>query len=427
MLVLANGIFAGAEIALISLRKTRLRELVEAGSGAAKSVLALREDPERFLATVQIGISVIGAAAAAFGGASIAKRLAPVLAELGVATTASEELALAIVVVFVSFLSLVLGELVPKSLALQHAERYALLIGPVLRGLSRLMKPVVWFLTFSSNLVLRFFGDKTNFSESRLSAEELQQLVEEAARSGTVDPRTGDIASRAFELAELTAFEVMVPRARITALSRRASQEEIQRVILEEGHSRMPVYDGVLDNIVGYVIAQDLLGMAFEKQLILLEDVLRPAYFVPEATRALDLLRQLQTRRCPMAIVVDEQGGLSGLVTTEDLVEELVGELFSENDTPPELLRREADGTMLVDGTAPIRDVNRELGFELPEGDSWSTVGGLCMSLAGAIPAPPTRLSLPDGAVLEVVEASARRVKRVRIHPPPPPAASPPA
>ncbi|MDC0712816.1 hemolysin family protein [Stigmatella sp. ncwal1] len=419
MLVLANGIFAGAEIALISLRKTRLRELVDAGSSAARSVLALRDDPERFLATVQIGISVVGATAAAFGGASIAKRLAPVLEQLGIAATAAEEVALGLVVVLVSFLSLVLGELVPKSLALQHAERYALLIGPILRALSRLMKPVVWFLTFSSNLVLRFFGDKTNFSESRLSAEELQQLVEEAARSGTVDPRTGDIASRAFELADLTAFEVMVPRARIVALPRHAPQEELQRVLLEEGHSRLPVYEGALDNIVGYVIAQDLLSMAFEKQLIILEDVLRPAYFVPEATRALDLLRQLQARRSPMAIVVDEQGGLSGLVTTEDLVEELVGELFNEHDNPPDLLRREDNGTMMVDGTAPIREVNRTLGLELPEGDSWSTVGGLCLSLAGAIPTQHTRLPLPDGTVLEVVDASARRVKRVRIHPAP--------
>jgi putative hemolysin len=422
--VLVNGVFSGAEIALISLRKTRLQELIDAGSRAAKAVLALRDNPERLLATVQIGITVVSSTAAAFGGASIATRLAPLLERLGV--DAAEEVALGLVVVLVSFLSLVVGELVPKSLALRFAERYALLVGPLLHGVSRLMKPVVWFLTASSNLVLRFFGDKTNFSESRLSAEELQQLVEEAAKSGTVDPRTGDIASRAFEMAALTAFEVMVPRARVVALPRRAPQEEIQRVLLEEGHSRMPVYEETLDNIVGYVIAKDLLGMAFEKQLIVLEDVLRPPYFVPESTRALDLLRQMQARHQPMAIVVDEQGGLSGLITMEDLVEELVGEIFSEHDTPPEALRREADGTVLVEGAATIRDVNRALGLELPEGDSWSTVGGLCMSLAGAIPLPGARLSLPEGPVLEVVEASPRRVKRVRIHPAPPPPAPQP-
>lgn len=423
--MLANGIFAGAELALLSIRKTRLQELVDAGSRAAKAVQALRDNPERFLATVQIGITVISATAAAFGGASISQRFAELLVRLGVPADPAEEVAFALVVGFVSYLSLVLGELVPKSLALRFSERYALFIAQPLRGISRLMKPVVWFLTFSSNLVLRFFGDKTNFTESRLSADELQQLVEEAAKVGTVDPRTGDIASRAFEMADLTAVDVMVPRSRVVALRRHATPEEIQRVLLEEGHSRMPVYEGTVDNVVGYVIAKDLLGMAFEKQLIVLEDLMRPPYFVPETTRVLDLLRQLQARRMHLAIVVDEQGGMSGLVTIEDLVEELVGEIFSEHETPPEQLRREPDGTVVVDALLPIRDVNRALELELPESESWSTVAGLCMSLAGAIPPAQTHLSLPDGTVLEVMESSPRRVKRVRIHPPPAP--TPPA
>ena len=422
MLVLANGIFAGAEIALLSVRKTRLQELIDRGSHAAQAVLALRDNPERFLATVQIGITVVSATAAAFGGASIAQRLAGVLTGLGVSAAGAEELAFALVVGLVSFLSLVVGELVPKSLALRYAERYALLISRPLRGLARLMKPIVWFLTFSSNLVLRFFGDKTSFTESRLSAEELQQLVEEAAKSGSVDPRTGDIASRAFEMAALTASDVMVPRSRVVSVPRHAPPEEIQRVLLEEGHSRMPVYEGMPDHVVGYVIAKDLLGVALEKSLVVLEDVMRPAFYVPESTRVLDLLRQMQTRRTPMAIVVDEQGGMVGLVTMEDLLEELVGEIFSEHAEPSELFHREPAGTVLVDAEASIRDLNRALEMELPEGDTFSTVGGLCMAQAGAIPAPQTRLTLPDGTVLEVVEATPWRVKRVRIHPAQPPA-----
>ncbi len=421
LLVLTNGIFSGAEIALLSVRKTRLQELIDEGSHSARAVLALRDNPERFLATVQIGITVVGATAAAFGGASIAQRLAGVLVGLGVSADTAEELALALVVGLVSYLSLVVGELVPKSLALRYSERYALFISRPLRALSRVMRPVVWLLTFSSNLVLRFFGDKTSFTESRLSADELQQLVEEAARSGSVDPRTGDIASRAFEMAGLTAADVMVPRARVVALRRHAPPEEIQRVLLEEGHSRMPVYEGTPDHIVGYVIAKDLLGVALEKPLILLEDVMRPAFYVPETTRALDLLRKMQERRTPMAIVVDEQGGMSGLVTMEDLLEELVGEIFSEHEVPPESFRREPDGTILLEAEANIRDINRAVGLELPEGDTFSTVGGLCLSLAGDIPAPKTRLTLPDGTVLEVVEASPRRVKRVRLHPAPAP------
>jgi len=310
---------------------------------------------------------------------------------------------------------------VPKSLALRYSERYALLIGPPLRGLSRLVKPVVWLLTFSSNLVLRVFGDKTSFTESRLSPEELQQLVEEAARSGGLHPRSGEIASRAFDLAELLVTDVMVPRTRVVALRRHASPEEVRRTLLEEGHSRMPVYEGGVDHIIGYVVAKDLLSFALEQHLILLEDVLRPAYFVPESMRALDVLQQMQGRRIQLAIVVDEQGGLAGLVTMKDLVEELVGTIASEHETPSEFVRQDSDGSWLIDAALPIREANRSLDpLELPEGDTWSTVGGLCTSLSGSIPTTGARFTLADGTVLEVLEASARRVKQVRIRPPAP-------
>lgn len=420
--MLVNGVFAGAELALIGMRKTRLKELVEEGSGAARAVLALRDNPERFLATVQIGITVVGATAAAFGGSSIAVRLAPVLARLGLRQDVAEELAFALVVTLVSYLSLVLGELVPKSLAMRAGERYALVIARPLRVLSRLMRPAVWFLTASSNAVLRLFGDRTSFTESRLSAEELQQLLEEAARSGSVHPRTGDIASRAFELAELTVEEVMVPRHAVVSLRRHAPPEEVKRVLLEEGHSRMPVYEGRPDHVVGYVLARDLVGLALEGGLIVLEDALRPGFFVPETARAPDVLQQMQARRVQLAVVVDEQGSMSGIVTMEDLVEELVGEIFSETETPPEPFRREADGTVVADGSVPIRELNRALGLELPEGETWTTVGGLCTVLAHAIPPAGTRLTAEDGTRLEVLEASPRRVKRVRLVPPPSPA-----
>ncbi|HEX8537790.1 MAG TPA: hemolysin family protein [Cystobacter sp.] len=421
MLVLANGIFAGAELALISIRKTRLQELLEQRSSGARAVKALRDNPERLLATVQIGITVVGSTAAAFGGASIAQRLRGPLEGLGLPTHQAENLAFALVVGGVSYLSLVLGELVPKSLALRYSERYALLIGAPLHGLSRLMKPIVWLLTFSSNLVLRLFGDSTSFTESRLSSDELQQLVEEAARSGSVHPRTGEIASRAFDLAQLTVTDVMVPRMKVVAIRRHATPEEVRQVLLEQSHSRMPVFEGDLDHISGYVVAKDLLSFALEQQLILLEDVLRPAYFIPESMHALDALQQMQVRRLQLALVVDEQGGLLGLVTMKDLVEELVGSISNEREAPPEHIRYDTDGTVLVDAIIPIREVNRAVErLELPEDGNWSTLGGLCLSLAGAIPPVGARFTLGDGTVLEVTDASARRVKQVRIHPPPP-------
>lgn len=414
LLTMANGLFSGVEIAVLSVRKTRLRALMDAGDKSASAVHTLRGNTERFLATVQIGITVVGATAAAFGGASIATRLEAFLHGLGL-TRSAPEVALGLVVALVSYLSIVLGELVPKSLGLRFSERYALLMARPMQALSWLIQPLVWLLTASSNLVLKLFGDRTTFTESRLSPDELQQLVEEASKSGSVHPRTGDIASRAFDLANLTVAEVMVPRSKVVSLKRHATAQEVQRILLEEGHQRMPVYEGTSDNIVGYVVAKDLLAFVLEQGLVVLEDAVRPAYFVPLTTRALDVLQGMQQRRILLAVVVDETGGLAGIVTMEDLIEELVGEIFSEHETPPEMFRREPDGSVVIQAGVPVREVNRALDLQLPETGGYTTLGGLCTSLAKAIPATGTVLTLDDGTTLEILESSPRRVKRVRL------------
>ena len=412
-LLMANGLFAGAEIAVLSVRKTRLRELARKKDPRALAVKALRDTPERFLATVQIAMTTVGTAAAAFGGARMAQQLEPAYARVGLGAWAP----LATVIALVTFLELVIGELVPKSLALRYSDRYSFFVARPLLWLAQLMRPLVWLLTLVSNLVLRIFGDRTTFTESRLSRDELQQLVEEAAKTGSVDPRASEIASRALGFGEVTVAEVMVPRNRVVALRRGSPPEEVQRAILEEGHSRMPVYDGNLDNIIGYVVARDVLALAWQKGLIVLEDILRPPHKVPEATRALDLLRELQRRRTQMALVIDESGGLSGLVTVEDLIEELVGDIMNEDDVPEQYFVREPGGTILVQGWAAVRKVNRDLHLDLPVGKDRTTIAGLCMSLAQAIPQAGEKLTTENGTVLEVIEASPRRVRRVRIHP----------
>ncbi len=418
VLVLANGVFSGAEIAIISLRRTRLAQLVDEGRASARAVKRLRDAPEQFLATVQIGITVIGATAAAVGGASLASRLAPGIARLPGLAHVADQLALALVVALVSYLSLVLGELVPKSLALRAAERYALVVAPPLLGLARVARPLVWLLTRSSNVLLRPFGDRTTFTEARLSVEELEQLVEEAARVGALDPPTAEIASRALAFRELTAGDVMVPRSRVVALPLDAPQEEIKRLLLEEGRARMPVYGSSLDDVVGYVMAKDLAAIAWERELIVLADIVRPVHFVPEAARAAHVLRDLQRRRTQIAVVVDEHGGVAGLLTLEDLVEELVGEIMDEQEQPVALFQKEEDGAAVVRGDAPVREVNRALGLALPEGEDYTTLAGLCIAVAGAVPERGARLRLGDGTELEVLEASPRVVRLVRVRPP---------
>ncbi|MBX3027903.1 HlyC/CorC family transporter [bacterium] len=421
MLIVANGIFAGAEIAVVALRRSRVLELVEAGRRGARAVLALRSDPERFLATVQIGITVVSATAAAFGGSTVAAAIVPLLLQVGVPPHWSERLALALVVAAVSYLSIVIGELVPKSLALHRPEAYALLVARPLLALSWLARPLVRLLTVSSNALLVPLGDRTTFTETRHSAEELQHIVEEAAKAGTVHPQVGEIASRAIDFADLTAGDVMVPREQVVVLPRDASPEAIRRLLLEYGHSRIPVYEGRVDNVVGYLNVKDILAMAWERELIVLADVVRPAYFVPDATPAVELLQEMRRRHVLIAMVVDERGGMEGIVTMEDLVEELVGEIFSEHvKQEPELFRREPDGTVLVDGAAPVRDVNRALDLHLPEEEAWNSVAGLCLAFANHIPVAGERIALDSGLVLEVVDATPRRVRRVRVYPPPP-------
>jgi len=408
-----NGLFAGTEIAILSVRKTRLREYIRRRDRRALAVKKLRDHPERFLAAVQVCITTAGTAAAAFGGARLEHTLAAELKEVGLGHGA----ALFLVIVMIVFLELIVGELVPKSLALRYSDRYSFVTARPMVAMAQLLRPIVWLLTVTSNLVLRFFGDKTTFTEARLSRDELQQLVEEAAKTGSVDPRASEIASRALGFGEVTVAEVMVPRTRVVALRRGAPPEEVQRVILEEGHSRMPIYDGSIDNIVGYVVARDVLALAWEKGLVVLEDILRPPHKVPETTRALDLLREMQRRRIQMAVVVDEQGGVSGLVTTEDLIEELVGDIMSEDDVPEQFFTREPAGTILVQGWASVRKVNRDLHLDLPVGKDRTTIAGLCMALAQAIPQAGEKLTTDNGTILEVIEASPRRVRRVRIHP----------
>jgi putative hemolysin len=416
LLVIANGVFAGAEIAIVALRKARIEELAEEGHRAAGAVLALRQNPERFLATTQVGVTLIGSGAAAFGGAAIAHHVEPLLAKLPWLERHAEGVALALVIVVISYLSIVLGELVPKSLALRAAEGYALLVARPLRAVSWAAKPIVWLLSASANVVLKPFGDRTTFTETRHSAAELQELVEEATQAGTIPPEAGEIAARALDLPDLTVADVMVPRQSVVMISRRASREELRRVLLEHKYSRVPVYDGSVDNVIGYITVKDVLALAWEKDLIVLEDLIRAPFFVPSSKRVVALMHEMRTERLPFAIVLDEHGGVAGIATVEDLLEELVGEILSEHVRQlPNVIRRETDGIALVSGMTPIREINRQLKVELPEDGGFSTVAGLCLSLAGRVPTAGASFTLEDGTVLEVVDASPRRVRAVRV------------
>lgn len=413
-LPLLNGVFSGAEIAILSIRRTRLQELAENGSGAAVAVSDLRANPERFLATVQVGITVVGATNAAFGGAAVAARISPLIAAVPPLAPFADRIALFLVVALVSYLSLVLGELVPKSLALRAGESYALLIGRPLSLLAWVARPLVWVLTTSSNLVLRLFGDSTSFVESRLSPEELRQLVEEASAGGTIDPKAGEIAARALDFADLNAKDIMVPRNRIAAVSRDVSLKDFVAAATDRGHARLLVHNGDLEDVAGFVVVRDVLAQSIGQETFSLEPFVHAIHFVPATAKAPAVLKELQQKQLHLAVVVDEQGSLRGLITLEELLEELVGEIFSEGDAPEVGAKRESDGAILAAASTPIHEINRMFHLELPEEDTFSTLGGLCTITAERIPSKGTTLRI-DGYTLEVVDATPRRVKTVRV------------
>jgi putative hemolysin len=262
--------------------------------------------------------------------------------------------------------------------------------------------------------VLRLFDDKTTFSEARLSKEELQQLVDEAATAGALDPRTGEIAYRALDFGDVRVAAVMVPRPDMITLSVDASEAEIRKLITTQAHARIPVRGGAAEDVVGYVTIRDVIALVIDGEDRTLVDVLREAHFVPETRLAVDVLRDMQRTRDHLALVVDESGAVTGLVTLEDLVEELVGEIFAEHELPLERMRHEPDGSIVVRGRVPVHEINRELGTSLPEGRAFTTMAGLATSLAGAIPAPGAKLHV-DGVTVEVLEASDRRVLALRL------------
>lgn len=414
LLTLANALFAGAEVAILSVRKSRLVELAERNGRAARAVLQLREEPEQFLATVQVAITLIGTAAAAFGGATLGDALAASLIGTGMRASLAEDVALITVVAAISYLSVVIGELVPKSLALRSGEHFALLAGRPILLLSRVLRPLVWGLTASANLVLRPFRDTTKFTESRFSREELQQLLEEAATAGSIAPRAASIASRALDFQHIHINAVMVPRQAMVRIDRDATWEQTWQLLVEHGHTRMLVSSVDSDHILGYVTSRDLL-VAKSNGTFSIKAVLRPIEAVPESARATDVLTLMQTTQALIVLVVDEHGGVSGLVTLEDLIEELVGEIFEEHETKTPTISHEGPGKALVDGATPVHELNRELGLALPTSPEWVTIGGLILARARDVPSTGTSFTLEDGTHIDVVQATERKVVLARI------------
>lgn len=429
-LILLNGFFAGSEIALISARRSRIQQLAAEGDPRAQRVTALQEDPDRFLATVQIGVTFVGTLASAVGGAASVRALSPLIRDIPVAWLrgAAEPMALAAVVLLLTYAMLIVGELVPKSLALRHAEPLAMWVAGPIDRLARFTSLLVRFLTASNRFVLRLLGQKGLEERVFVSEEEVKHMLREGRAQGVFDQTEQELIHSVFEFTEASVKEVMIPRPRIQAIDVETPVEQVLAYIIETGKSRYPVYRNTLDEVLGILYDKDLFRLLAEKKPIVLAEILRPAHFAPETAQVSRLLKQMQKRRMPMALVVDEYGGVEGLVTIEDLIEEIVGEIRDEADREQQPVERLRDGSYLVDASINIRDLAEQHDLPFPESPEYETLAGFVLAQLQRIPRGG-EIVTHAGWRLTIVDMDGRRIARVKVEraeAPPLPKGAPP-
>lgn len=420
VLILANGFFAASEIAMVSARKGRLLQRAERGEQGAAAALELAEHPNQFLSTVQVGISLIGTFAAAFGGASIARVLESRLALSPLIAPYASSIALGVVVVVITYLSLIIGELVPKRLALQNAEGIAAFVAPTMRLLARLVNPVVNFLTLSTELVLRLLG-RHDVEEEPITEEDIMALVREGITEGTVEEAEENFITNVFTFTDRTVRSVMTPRMQIVAVEINTPIPELIQLLTKSGHSRIPIYEDSLDQVVGILYVKELLQTWGETEPPDLQSLLRPPFYVLESQRAGVAFQQLRHNRITLALVLDEYGQVAGLVTIEDMLEELVGDITDEYDPMTEMVVRREDGSYLVDGLLSTNDLQAEVSIpqldELAREYSFDTTAGLMLALLGRVPATGDKVRWQD-YVFEVMDMDELRIDKILITPP---------
>lgn len=416
ILLFANGLFSMSELAVVSARKPRLQRRAETGDRRAEAALRLAAEPNDFLATVQIGITLVGILAGAFGGATLAGKLVPVLQQSAPLAPYAESLAFGLVVLVITYLSLVIGELVPKRLALGHAEGIARLVAKPMQRLSKISAPVVRLLTTSTDLLLRLFGVRPS-GEPEITEDEIRILLRQGAQAGVVEEAERRMVENIFHLGDRYVETLMTPRPDIVWLELNDSPEEIRRKLRASGFSRFPVATGNLDNIVGFVRAKDLLSELLASQQPDLNSVMRRAPFVPESMPVWKVLEEFKGTGVHIAFVVDEHGGTQGLVTHHDILEAIVGDIEPVTNVEDQMIVQRQDGSWLLDGALPVDELRELLKLSrLPgeESGEYHTLGGFVMSQIGRIPHPSDHFEY-DGLRFEVLDIDRRRVDKVLV------------
>ncbi|MBG1266177.1 hemolysin family protein [Nostoc sp. WHI] len=418
VLIVVNGVFSMSEMAIVSARKVRLQQLANQGDAKAKVALKLAESPNHFLSTVQVGISLIGILTGAFGGATIAEKLAISVGRVPLLAPYSEPISFGIVVLIITYLSLIVGELVPKRLALNNPEKIASIVAIPMRALAAIAAPVVYLLSASTDLILRLLGI-TASTEPQVTQEEIKILIEQGTEAGTFEEAEQDMVERVFRLGDRPVSYLMTPRPDIVWLDLDDSAEENRQKMVESAYSRYPICQSGLDNVLGVIPVTDLLARSFRGEQLDLTVGLRQPVFVPESTRGLKVLELFKQTITHMALVVDEYGVIQGLVTLNDIMSEIVGDVPStDGQDQPQAVQRE-DGSWLLDGMLPVEEFLELFGMEEWESEergSYQTLGGFVITHLGRIPAAADHFEWQSMRI-EVMDMDGNRVDKVLVVP----------
>jgi CBS domain containing-hemolysin-like protein len=388
-LVLLNGFFVAAEFALVRVRGSQIEIQAKAGSQVAKVARGIMHNLDGYLAATQLGITMASLGLGWAGESVVANIMLNLFKLCGLTITSSAIISTSHVVAFltITFLHIVFGELAPKTLAIQRSVRTAMAVSLPLRFFYVVFRPAIWVLNSVANFILGIFGIKTiHGEEAHHSSEELQYILEQGKESGAIDSSEHELIKNVFDFNERVVKNIMVPRTKISGIDLDTTPAELLETLITEGYSRMPVYDDVIDKIIGIVHAKDILPLLARNEEIILKNIIRKPYFIPETKKINDLMAELQQKRIQIAIVLDEFGGTAGMVTLEDIVEELVGEIQDEYDEEKPIVEKVNDREFIVNALAPIYDVNEQLPHDLPEDGDFDTVSGWLGHIFGKIP-----------------------------------------
>ena len=413
-LILLNGLFSMSELAIVSARPSRLRVSAEKGSGGAKVALELAADPGKFLSTVQIGITLVGIIAGAYSGASLGEPVGARLAALGVAEAYAFKAGFALVIVVITYFSLVIGELVPKQLALRAAEPIALVMARPMSLLASAMAPIVWLLDRSSSLALRLTGVR-HAGDAGVTAEELQMIFAEATRSGVLEEEERAIMAGIMRLGDRPVRELMTPRTELDFVERQANEMELRAAISQSHHSLLPVADGSPDNIVGVLKVREALALLLAGRKVNVGRLMKKAEVIPDQLDAMDALRILQQSDVAMAMVHDEYGHFEGAVTPNDLLAAIAGSFASHQDEGDEpLITEREDGSLLISGALPADSLGDRLAIELPEDREFATAAGYVLSVLKRLPETGEHFS-DQGWRFEVVDMDGLKIDKLLV------------